>query len=64
MDKRILKTILVAVSITASTLIVPVFGQWYRQQTGIDTTVFYIIAFISGFAISIFSLLKIWGEIK
>jgi hypothetical protein len=64
MDKRILKTILVAMSMIITSLLVPVFGQWYKQQSGIDPMGFYFITFIGSFSVSVMSILKIWGEIK
>lgn len=64
MDKRILKTFAVIFLCTISALIIPVFGQWYYQQTGIMPVGFYAVAGFGGLIGAILSLLRIWGEIK
>lgn len=64
MDKRIIKSALVFFMATICGFITPVLGQWYEQQTGIYPIASYLILGLGTFFTVIFSLLKIWGEIK
>jgi hypothetical protein len=61
MDKRILKTILVIFCVSITSLLIPIFGQWYEQQTGIMPIVFYAISIIGGFATCVIIIYNIWG---
>ena len=64
MDKRIIKTALVFFIAAVWGLIIPIFGQWYQQKTGLDPIALWLVGSIGGIVITIMSVLKIWGEIK
>jgi len=64
MDKRILKTMLVLIIAVMSGLLMPIFGQWYEQKTGLIPIALYAVGGLGGLIISIISALKIWEEIK
>lgn len=64
MDKRIIKTILLLIGVGLTSLFIPMFGQWYEQQTGICPIGFYAIMGFGGLITTILTALKIWGEIK
>jgi hypothetical protein len=61
-NQKVLKTILVVFSATISTLIMPIFGQWYSQKTGIEPYPFYMVSIIGGCGIVIASLFNIWDN--
>jgi hypothetical protein len=64
MDKRILKTMLVLIISVISGLLMPIFGQWYKQKTGMEPVALYAVGGLGGLIITIISALKIWGEIE
>jgi hypothetical protein len=64
MDKRIIKTFLVLLSMSTTALLLPIFTQWYCQKTGIYPWGAILLMSFFGFIFSIIVVLKIWGEIK
>jgi hypothetical protein len=60
MNKKIMKTIMVFLSTTISSMMIPVIGQFYEQQTGIHPIGFYIICSMGGMGIAIVLLFNIW----
>jgi predicted Na+-dependent transporter len=62
MNNKIIKTIMVFVSTLISSLITPIFGQLYAQQTGIQPFVFYGITLLGGLGIAITILYHIWNN--
>jgi hypothetical protein len=48
---KIQKTTLLFLIAIISSLIVPVIGKWYFQQTGIEPIMFYLICGLGGLAI-------------
>jgi hypothetical protein len=46
MSNKKMLAISVIVAVIGS-LLIPVFGQWYQQQTGIDPIAFYIVGGIA-----------------
>jgi hypothetical protein len=61
-NQKVFKTILVVFSATISSLIIPIFGQWYGQKTGIEPFFFYTISGFGGCGIVIASLFNIWDN--
>lgn len=64
MDTRIVKTFLVIVSAGITALLLPIFGQWYYQNTGIDPIGFYMLMGFGGFAMTALTIAKIWDGLK
>jgi hypothetical protein len=62
MNKKILKSIAVVLSAAVTSLVIPVFGQWYTQKTGFDPIAFYAVAGFGGMGISIATLVNIWDN--
>jgi hypothetical protein len=60
MNKKLLKSIAVILSASVTSLVIPVFGNWYKQQTGFDPIAFYAVAGFGGLGISIATLFIIW----
>lgn len=60
MKTKILKTILVVFGAMISALLIPIFGQWYEQQTGIMPIVFYAVSVLGGFATCAITVYNIW----
>lgn len=59
---KIQKTTLLFLIALISSLIVPVIGKWYFQQTGIEPIGFYFICGFGGTAMVVMRLFSIWGE--
>jgi hypothetical protein len=64
MDTRILKTAIVIFIGTLTAAFMPIFAQWYHQQTGMWPYGVAAVGGIGGLILSVMSILKIWGEIK
>ena len=56
---RYLIAVLSTLSLTAESLLAPVFLQWYKQTTGIDPVSFYFVAMFLGFA-QLFMVFALW----
>ena len=56
---RYLLAVLATLSLTAESLLGPVFLQWYKQNTGVEPVIFYFVAMILGFA-QIFMVFALW----
>lgn len=63
MDSRIIKTALTIMAMSITALLIPVFGQWYSQQTGIDPIGFYMLSVLGGCVLAGITIAKIWGGI-
>lgn len=59
---KIQKTSILFLIAIASSLIGPVIGKWYFQQTGIEPITFYVICGLGGTAMITIGLFSIWGE--
>jgi len=59
---KIVKTFLVLLSATITTLVMPIFGQWYYQTTGIIPFAFYGIAFCGGIGMVAVMMDHIWND--
>jgi len=57
---KIQKTTILFLITIISSLIVPVIGEWYFQQTGIQPITFYFICVFGGLAMIMVRLYSIW----
>lgn len=60
MNKKIVKTMMVFLSMTISSMIILVVGQFYKQQTGIEPIGFYMICCMGGIGMAGVVLFNIW----
>jgi hypothetical protein len=59
---KIQKTTLLFLMAIISSLIVPVIGKWYFQQTGIEPLGFYFVCGFGGLAMVVMKLFLIWDK--
>lgn len=45
-----------------STLITPIFGQWYHEQTGINPFAFYGIGGMGFIIFGVISIINLWDQ--
>jgi uncharacterized membrane protein YeaQ/YmgE (transglycosylase-associated protein family) len=64
MDKRILKTALVFFITMVFGLLMPIVGQWYEQQTGLQPFALYFVGITGAIVVLILNIYKIWEELK
>jgi len=64
MDRRILKTALSIFVAIIFGLLLPIFGQWYQQKTGMIPFSLNILGGFGGAAITFLNIAKIWGGIE
>lgn len=62
MDKRIVKTVIVFVIMIISSLVTPIIGQLYQQQTGIEPIAFYGVAIFGSIGVASVILFNLWNE--
>ena len=62
MDKRIVKTAMVIIFAALISTLVPIFAQWYHQQTGMYPYGTIVISGFGGLALIIISVITIWEE--
>jgi hypothetical protein len=59
---KIQKTTLLFLIAIVSSLIVPVIGKWYFQQTGIEPIMFYLICGLGGLAMALMRIFSMVDE--
>lgn len=59
---KIIKTIAVLFSALTGSLVVPVFGQWYFEKTGIFPIGFYLLSAFGGIGYIILMMVWIWNK--
>jgi hypothetical protein len=62
-DNRILKTAFVFIFALITSALMPIFAQWYHQQTGIYPYGTIALSGFCGLALIIISVITIWEEI-
>lgn len=62
MDKKIVKTVIVFVIMIISSLVTPIIGQLYQQQTGIEPIAFYGVAIFGSIGVATVILFNLWNE--
>ena len=62
MDKRIIKTVLVFITVLLASALIPIFAQWYKQQTGMYPYGTVILSAIGGLGLASVSINVIWEE--
>jgi hypothetical protein len=62
MDKRIIKTVLVLITVLLASALMPIFAQWYHQQTGMYPYGTVILSAIGGLGLASVSINVIWEE--
>jgi fucose 4-O-acetylase-like acetyltransferase len=60
MNKKIVKTLIVFLGMLISSLLTPIIGQLYQQQTGIEPIAFYGIVVFGGLGIAAVTLFNVW----
>jgi hypothetical protein len=60
MNKKIVKTLIVFLGMLISSLLTPIIGQFYQQQTGIEPIAFYGVVVFVGLGIAAVTLFNIW----
>lgn len=56
--KKLTKIITMIIISLLSSLLTPIFGNWYQQTTGIDPIGFYIVSVLGAFAIWIYVVIN------
>ena len=59
---KIQKTSILFLIAIVSSLIVPVIGKWYFQQTDIQPITFYLVCGFGGLSMVMIRLFSIWGD--
>lgn len=59
---KIIKTLIAISVISISSLLFPIFGQWYEQKTEMTPVLFYAFSFIGGCTGLILTLTAIWDD--
>lgn len=62
-DNRIFKTALVFIFALITSALIPIFSQWYHQQTGLYPYGTIALSGFGGLALIIISVVTIWEEI-
>ncbi len=60
MSKKIFKTVIVFLVMLISSLVTPIIGQLYQQQTGIEPLAFYGVVIFGGIGIAVVTLFNVW----
>ena len=63
MNKRIIKTAAVIMILAIVSAILPLFAQWYKQQTGIYPIGTVIVSSIGGLIVTVLSIHAIWEDV-
>jgi hypothetical protein len=59
MEKQTIKMLAVFTGSLLASLLIPVFGQWYEQLTGICPIVFYVLSVIFAIAAIIITVVDV-----
>jgi hypothetical protein len=62
MNKKIVKTLIVFLGMLISSLLTPIIGQLYQQQTGIEPIAFYVLVVVWSGGITAVTLFNVWEK--
>ena len=62
MNKKIVKTVIVFILMIISSLVTPIIGQLYQQQTGIEPIAFFGVAIFGSIGVATVILFNLWNE--
>ncbi len=62
MNKKIVKTLIVFLGMLISSLLTPIIGQLYQQQTGIEPIAFYVLVVVWCLGITAVTLFNVWEK--